>query len=163
MVHQNEMKHDPQKDFDFLIGNWKVHNRKLKERLKGSTEWEEFYATALARKVWDGLANTDEYYAESPSGPIKGMTLRLFNPKTKQWSLYWANAAYGTLDVPVIGEFKNGRGEFHNQELFEGKAIYVRFIWSDITPNSCRWEQAFSTDGGKNWETNWIMNFTRVE
>ena len=155
--------HDPRKDFDFLIGSWEVHNRKLKERLKGSTDWDAFKGSVVVRPIWGGLANVDEYQAETPSGRIQGMTVRLFNPKTKQWSLYWANAAYGTLEVPVIGEFKNGRGEFYDQEFFEGKAIYVRFIWSDITPNSCHWEQAFSADGGKNWETNWIMDFTRSE
>ncbi len=155
--------HDPRKDFDFLIGSWEVHNMKLKERLKGSTDWDAFKGSVVVRAIWGGLANVDEYQAETPSGRIQGMTVRLFNPKTEQWSLYWANAASGTLEVPVIGEFKNGRGEFYDQEFFEGKAIYVRFIWSDITPNSCHWEQAFSADGGKNWETNWTMDFTRTE
>jgi hypothetical protein len=155
------MHHDPQKDFDFLFGTWKVRNKKLKERLKGSNQWEEFEAKAVVKPVWGGLANMDEYEADSPSGKIQGMTLRLFNPKSKQWSLYWANATNGTLDVPVIGEFKNGRGEFYNQEFFEGRTIYVRFIWLPINPDACRWEQAFSSDGGQTWETNWIMNFTR--
>jgi hypothetical protein len=155
--------HDPQKDFDFYFGTWKVRNRKLKERLKGSNEWEEFESRVVARRVWGGKANMDEYEADSPSGHIQGMTVRLYNPKTQQWSLYWANSANGTLDVPLIGSFKDGRGEFYDQEFFEGRSIYVRFVWSDITPKSFRWEQAFSADGGKTWEVNWIMEMTKIE
>jgi hypothetical protein len=154
---------DPQKDFDFFIGKWNVHNRKLKERLKGSTSWDEFDGTVIARPIWDGKANVDEFEADSTTGHIQGMTLRLFDPKSQQWSIYWANSANGTLEKPMIGSFKDGRGEFYDQEFFEGKSIFVRFIWSNITSSSCRWEQAFSDDGGKSWETNWIMDFTRVE
>jgi hypothetical protein len=151
-----------QTDFDFLFGRWKVHNRRLRERLKGSSTWDEFEATVVARPLWGGSANVDEYEAAGPAGPIHGLTLRLFNPRSRQWSIYWANRANGTLDVPMIGSFKNGRGEFYDQEMFEGRSIYVRFIWSDITPASCRWEQAFSEDGGKTWETNWVMDLRRV-
>ena len=154
---------DGQKDFDFLIGTWKVHNRRLRERLKGSTTWDEFEATVVARHLWGGLANVDEYEANGPAGRIQGLTLRVYDPRSRQWSLHWANAANGRLDVPMIGSFENGRGEFYDQELFEGRAIYVRYIWSDITPRSCRWSQAFSADGGKTWETNWVMDFTRVQ
>src|SRR5262245_56712936 len=133
-----ENEHDPQKDFDFFMGTWRVHNKKLQERLKGCTTWVEFPSTVTARPIWEGIANTDEFYApEATSGPMRGMTLRLFNPKSKQWSLYWANSANGTLETPLIGGFENGRGEFYDQEMFEGKSIYVRFIWSRITQNSC--------------------------
>ncbi len=152
---------DPQRDFDFIFGTWKVHNRRLKQRLKGSNSWEEFEARSVARKIWGGAANIDEYEADSPSGRIQGMTLRLYNPKSQQWSIYWANSANGVLDTPMIGGFKDGRGEFYDQEFYEGKSIYVRFIWSNITATSARWEQAFSADGGKTWETNWVMEFTR--
>ena len=150
-----------QTDFDFFIGEWKVHNRRLRNPLQGSDSWYEFDGTSVARHLWGGKANIDEYAADSPSGPIQGMTLRLFDPKSRQWSLYWANSANGTLDKPMTGEFKDGRGEFFDQETFEGRSIYVRYVWSDATPTSCRWEQAFSADGGKTWETNWIMEFTR--
>jgi hypothetical protein len=167
LVAQNQntsmSQHDPQKDFDFLIGTWNVHNRKLRERLKGSTAWDEFEATNVVRPVWGGLANMDEYQGAGPMGEIQGMTLRLFDPKNKQWRLYWANRAQGRLDVPVVGEFKDGRGEFYDQEEYEGRSIYVRYVWSNISENSCRWEQAFSADGGKTWETNWIMDFTRAK
>jgi hypothetical protein len=156
-------EHDPQTDFDFIFGSWKVHNRRLLSPLTGSTTWVEFDGTSVARPVWGGRANMDEFEAESPSGHIQGMSLRLYNPATRQWSIYWANSARGTLDVPVIGGFENGRGEFYDQELFEGRAIYVRYVWSDITERSARWEQAFSPDGGKTWETNWIMDFTRAD
>ncbi len=162
-VGQREERKDPQRDFDFFIGSWKVRNRKLKERLKGCTSWDEFEGTVVARQIWGGRANTDEFEADSPSGHIQGMTLRLFDPKSEQWSLYWANSSNGILEKPMIGGFQNGRGEFYDQEMFEGKSIFVRFLWSDVTPNSCKWEQAFSADGGKTWERNWIMEFTRVE
>jgi hypothetical protein len=155
-------RHDPRTDFDFIIGSWKVHNRRLKQRLKGSDSWEEFEGRVVARKIWGGAANVDEYDAESPSGRIRGMTVRLYNPQSQQWSLYWGNHANGVLDTPMIGGFKDGRGEFYDQEMFEGRSIYVRFIWSNITANTARWEQAFSPDGGKTWETNWIMEFTRI-
>jgi hypothetical protein len=154
--------HDPQTDFDFFIGNWKVRNRKLKQRLKGSDSWEEFEGRIVVRKIWGGAANIDEFDAESPSGRIQGVSLRLYNPKSQQWSIYWANRANGVLDTPMIGGFKDGRGEFYDQEMFEGRSIYVRFIWSNITADSARWEQAFSPDGGKTWETNWVMEFTRA-
>ena len=106
-------------------------------------------------------ANTDEYEGVAPFGPIQGMTLRLFDPASRQWRLYWANSATGILDRPVVGSFRNGRGEFYNEDTHEGRSIYTRYIWSEITESSCRWEQAFSVDGGKSWETNWIMEFTR--
>lgn len=157
------MERDGQTDFDFIIGQWKVHHRRLKQALKGLEDWEEFDGTSSARKVWGGAANVDEIEGDSVTwGRIQGMTVRLYDPKSHQWRIYWANRKWGTLDPPMIGEFKDGRGEFFNQELFEGRGIYVRFIWSGITENACRWEQAFSADGGKTWETNWIMNFTRV-
>jgi len=152
---------NPQSDFDFLFGRWNVHNQRLKERLKGSTTWDEFEGTLVVRPIWDGKANLDEYEADGPVGHIQALTLRLFDPRSRQWSIHWATSATGTLDVPMIGSFQGGRGEFYDQEMFEGRSIYVRFIWSAITPTSCRWEQAFSADGGKTWETNWIMELSR--
>jgi hypothetical protein len=155
---------DGQHDFDFLIGKWKVHNRRLKEPLAGSKEWYEFDAVNTARKVWGGKANMDEFEGDTPTGQhLQGMTVRLYEPKSHQWRLYWANSTRAIIDVPTVGEFKNGRGEFFDEELYNGRSIFVRYVWSDITANSCHWEQAFSTDGGKTWETNWIMNSTRLE
>ncbi len=152
-----------QHDFDFLSGTWKVHNRRLLHPLTGSTTWVEFESTSVTKKLWDGRANMDEYEGDSPSGHIEGLTVRLYNPKSHQWSLYWANQANGTMETPTIGEFKNGRGDFYDQEFFQGRGIYVRYSWLDIRPNSCRWEQAFSADGGNTWETNWVMEMTRVD
>jgi hypothetical protein len=160
-AHKVETPRDGQSDFDFLIGSWRIHNRRLKNPLTGSTSWYEFEGAAVARMIWGGRANIDEYEADTPSGHIQGLTLRLYDPKAKQWSLYWANSAKGTLEKPTIGEFRDGRGEFFDHEPFEGRMIFVRYVWSEITPQSCRWEQAFSADGGKTWETNWIMEMTR--
>jgi hypothetical protein len=155
---------DGRRDFDFFVGRWKIHNRRLRERLKGSTEWEEFEGTTVARTVLGGLGNLDECIMERASGRLEGMTVRLYDPASRQWSLYWAdNVNSGILQTPMIGGFENGRGEFYAQEPFEGQHIFSRFIWSEITATSCRWEQAFSPDGGKTWETNWIMEFVRSE
>lgn len=158
----SENPRDPQHDFDFLFGDWEVHNRRLKARLCGCTEWIEFEGTSRVRPLWGGAAQIDEYQGEAPTGRIDGLTLRLYNPAARQWSMNWSNRAAGTLDTPMVGEFKDGRGEFYGQEIFEGRSIYVRFSWSGITPTSARWEQAFSDDGGKAWETNWVMTFTRI-
>jgi hypothetical protein len=153
---------DPQRDFDFLFGRWRVSNRRLKERLKGSTDWEEFETTSVAWPVWGGAANMDVVEGTTPSGPLRGMTLRLFDPRSRQWRVYWANATTSILEQPMIGGFRDGRGEFYDQELFEGRAVFVRYVWSEISARSCRWEQAFSDDGGTSWETNWTMEFTRT-
>lgn len=155
---------DGQHNFDFLIGKWKIHNRRLTKPLSGSREWQEFEGASVARQIWDGRANMDEFQADSPAGHIEGMTVRLYNPRSHQWSLYWATSKNGMFALPpTVGEFKNGRGEFFDDEEFSGRPIRVRYLWSGIAPDSCRWEQAFSVDGGKIWETNWIMTLTRVK
>jgi hypothetical protein len=157
-----ESENDGRNDFDFLIGIWKVHHRRLVERLKGSTEWEEFEGDTVARKILNNIGNIDENTLRRKTGSVHAMSLRLFNPESKEWSIYWATDMTGILDVPMIGGFKDGRGEFYSQEVFEGHHIYNRFIWSKVTNISCQWEQAFSEDGGQTWETNWIMEFERV-
>lgn len=154
---------DGARDFDFFMGSWNIRNRRLRNPLTGSTSWYEFEGTVVARPVWGGAANVDEYEGMAPSGPIHGMTVRLYDPQSHQWRLYWANRTKGFLEPPMAGSFENGRGEFFDQETFEGRAIFVRYVWSDITPTSCRWEQAFSADGGKTWEANWTMELTRVK
>lgn len=153
---------DGQHDFDFEFGKWKCHNRRLLHPLTGSNEWVEFDATITAQPIWNGRANMDELEADTPSGHIEGMTVRLYNPKTHQWSIYWATQKNGEFSLPpTVGSFKNGRGEFYDQEDFNGKHITVRYLWTVPTPDTARWEQAFSTDGGKTWETNWTMQGTR--
>ena len=154
--------HDGRADSDFLIGSWKGHNRRLKERLKGCNEWEEFGSSLTVRKVLGGAGNMDEATMHRESGAPHGLTLRLYDPQARQWRIYWASNLTAALDVPVVGSFKDGRGEFHDQELFEGRAIFCRFVWIVVSQNSCRWEQAFSEDGGKTWETNWTMDYTRT-
>jgi hypothetical protein len=149
-------------DFDFHIGTWKTHLKRRLHPLTGSNTWVEYEGTTVVRKVWGGRANLVELTADGPAGHFEGLNLRLYNPKSHQWSLNFANANDGTLAQPTIGEFKNDRGEFYDQETLNGRAILVRFVISDITPNSCRFEQSFSGDGGKTWEVNWIATDTRV-
>jgi hypothetical protein len=153
--------HDGQHDFDFEIGTWKTHVRRLQHPLSGSSTWVEYDGTSVVRKVLDGRANLVELRVEGAAGRIDGISLRLYNPQSRQWSLNFSNIAAGTLNQPTIGEFRNGRGEFYDQETLDGRAILVRFVISDITKDSCRFEQAFSADGGKTWELNWIATDTR--
>src|SRR3979411_176335 len=151
-----------QHDFDFEIGTWKTHLRRLVHPLTGSTKWVELDGTTVVRKVWNGRANLLELEADGAQGHFEGLNLRLYNPQSHQWSLNFANNNDGTLSQPTVGEFKNGRGEFYDQETLNGRAIFVLFVISDITASSCRFEQAFSDDGGKTWEVNWIATDTRV-
>jgi hypothetical protein len=153
---------DGQHDFDFEIGTWQTHLSRLLHPLTGSKTWVEYKGTTVVRKVWNGGANLVELEVDGPAGHIEALSLRLYNPQSHQWSLNFSNRSGGTMSPPTIGEFKNGRGEFFAQETLNGRAILVRFVMSDITPTSCHFEQAFSDDGGKTWETNWIATDTRV-
>jgi len=152
-----------QHDFDFEIGTWKTHLRRLLRPLTGSTTWVEYEGTTVVRKVWNGRANLVELKVAGPAGQFEGLSLRLYNPQARQWSLNFANINDGTLATPSIGEFKDGRGEFYNQETYNGRAILVRFVITKVTQDSYRFEQAFSDDGGKTWEVNWIATDTRVK
>jgi hypothetical protein len=158
-VQQRDGSHD----FDFEIGNWKTHISRLQHPLTGSTTWIQYDGTSVVRKIWSGRANMVELEVDGPAGHIEGLSLRLYDPESHQWSLNFANSRTGTMSVPTIGEFKNGRGEFYDQEPFNGRTILVRNVWSDMTPNSCHFEQSFSDDGGKTWEANWIAVDTRVK
>jgi hypothetical protein len=154
--------HDGQHDFDFEFGSWKVQLKRLLHPLAGSNSWVELDGTSTVRKVWDGRANLGELDVTNGDGHIEGLSLRLYNPQTHEWSIYWANRRDGNLGMPpMTGQFRNGRGEFFDQELFNGASIQARFIFSDVSPTSFRLEQAFSADGGKTWEPNWIANFSR--
>lgn len=156
-------RRDGRHDFDFAIGTWKTQLKRLVRPLTGSTTWVELDGTTVVRKVWDGRANLAELKIDTADGPIHVLSLRLYNPQARQWSLNAANSSTGTLSVPTVGEFKGGRGEFYDQEIFEGRTILVRNVWSEITADSCRFEQSFSDDGGKTWEVNWIAVDTRVK
>jgi hypothetical protein len=146
--------------FDFLHGRWNVANRKLVRRLVASSEWEEFPGTAVCRSHFDGAANVDQI--DFPTLGFSGMTLRLFDPERQEWSLYWASSRDGLLQPPVIGRFVNGLGDFYGDDTEDGQPIRVHYLWSEITPQSARWQQAFSLND-ESWETNWIMDFTRAE
>jgi hypothetical protein len=150
---------DGARAFDFLHGSWNVANYKLVRRLAGSSDWDEFPGTAVCRGFFDGAANIDQI--DFPTLGFTGITLRLFDPAREQWSLYWANSRDGLLQPPVVGRFANGRGDFYGDDTNDGRPIRVHYLWSEITPQSARWQQAFSLDG-ESWETNWIMQFTRA-
>jgi len=152
---------DGQHDFDFEFGSWKTHIRRLLHPLTGSDAWVDLDGISVVRKVWDGRANLGELQVGNSTTHLEGLSLRVYNPESRQWSIYWANSSDGRLGAPMIGRFENGRGEFFDQELFQGAAIYVRFIFSDIAPTSFRLEQSFSGDGGNTWEPNWIATFAR--
>jgi hypothetical protein len=149
------------RDFDFLFGDWNVHNERLTARLVGSTDWETFEATNHCRSILGGVGNTDEFIT-SWNGGFRGATLRLFDLGRKQWSIYWASNRTGVLEPPVVGSFENGLGTFFGRDSHQGTEVLVRFLWSDITAATALWQQAFSTDDGRTWETNWRMHFTRV-
>jgi hypothetical protein len=154
---------DGQHDFDFEIGTWKTQLRRLQRPLTGSKTWVEYEGTSVVRKVLNGRANLVELKVDGPAGHLEGLSLRLYNPLSRQWSLNFANINDGTLSQPTIGEFKDERGEFYSQETYNGRAILVRFVITRISQDSCRFEQSFSDDGGKTWEVNWIAVDTRMK
>jgi hypothetical protein len=154
---------DGARDFDFEIGNWKTHVARLRHPLSGDTVWLEYDGTSVVKPVWGGRANTVELEVEGPGGRhIQGLSLRLYNPQSRQWSINYVNAASGTMGVPTVGAFTNGRGEFFDWEAYDGRMILVRNVWKDITPTSCRFEQSYSDDGGRTWELNWVATDTRL-
>ena len=152
---------DGRHDFDQLLGKWKYHLKRRMNPLTGSNTWVEFDGTGACYKVWDG-SQLDTIEVDGPTGHISGLTLRVYNPQSHQWRLYWANKTIGVLDPPQVGEFKNGRGEFFAQDTINGKTILIRFEWTNLTTTP-HFEQSFSDDGGKTWEVNWITDQTRVQ
>ena len=146
-----------QNDFDFYEGKWNIHNRKLKGRLNNCTEWLEFEASGEMHKILNGLGNTDNFLTSFDGRPFEGMTLRLFNPVTKLWSIYWADSNIGVLDTPVVGSFENSIGTFYTKDVFNGKNIIVMFQWDKTDVDKPVWSQAFSQDNGNTWEWNWYM------
>jgi hypothetical protein len=148
-------------DFDFLAGSWHVANRRLVRRHVGSDDWDEFPGSTVAHSFFDGAGSFDEI--TFPTKGFAGSTVRIYDAANGTWSIYWMNSSRGVLELPpVVGRFVDGVGTFLADDVDEGRPIRCRFVWSAITPTSCRWEQAFSTDGGGSWETNWIMDFTRT-
>ena len=152
---------DGRHDFDFYHGRWLVQNERLKERLTGCNEWERFSATQHCQPILGGIGNIDDFVTEW-SGGFRGMTLRLFDLRTRQWSIYWASNRDGVLEPPVVGRFENGIGTFYGRDQHKGQPVLVRFRWHEITADRAHWEQAFSSDDGQQWETNWHMHMTRL-
>jgi len=146
-------------DFDFLVGKWKMHHRRLNKRLENCKDWTEFESTDSNYKILSGAADMDTYYTTEMPGlegkPFEGITLRLFNPKTKLWSLYWVASNVGVLNPPVVGSFENNVGHFFTKDVYNGKNIIVVFRWDARDKNFPVWSQAFSPDNGKTWEWNW--------
>lgn len=157
-----EAARDGQHDFDFEFGTWRTHLKRLVHPLTGSTTWVECDGTTVVRKVWGGKANIVELEADCPSGHMELASWRLYNPEAHEWNLNVSSVKQGTISTPNVGDFKNGRGEFYGGDTLNGRAILDRFVISDITPNSCHFEQAFSEDGGKTWEVNWVATDTRI-
>ena len=153
---------DGQRDFDFELGSWKIHLKRRLHPLTGSNTWVEFDGTSVTRKIWDGRAQIEEFETDGAGGHIEGLTLRTYNPQAHEWNLYWANSKKGLLEVPQVGRFRDGIGEFYANDTLDGKPILVRFIWSKTDTDMPHFEQSFSTDGGKTWEVNWITDQTRV-
>nr|WSY50344.1 hypothetical protein OG999_09505 [Streptomyces sp. NBC_00886] len=148
-------------DFDFLHGEWEVANRRLTDFFRPGSDWEEFEGTSRCWPLFDSAANVDEI--DMPYLGSKGLTLRLFDRETEQWSLNWSSSRSGKLFPPVTGRFEGGRGEFYGNDTHDGKDVRVRFVWSGVSATGARWEQAFSVDAGETWVTNWTMDFTRPE
>jgi hypothetical protein len=150
-----------EKDFDFFEGKWNLHNKKLKSRLNNCTEWIEFDSTQEMYRILNGIGNIDNFLTTFNGEPFEGMTVRLFNPKTKLWSIYWADSNTGVLDPPVVGSFENKIGHFFTKDIFEGKEIIMVFRWDVRDPSNPIWSQACSTDQGNNWEWNWYMYMSK--
>lgn len=148
--------------FDFLVGRWSVRHRKLKKRLAGSHDWFEFPGTLEVAPILSGLGNFDRNDLEDPNGPYEAHSLRLYNPGSDHWSVWWLDGRAPSVDAPVIGRFAGNRGTFYSEESFDGRPIRVRTTYEPVSRMSAEWTQAFSADGGRNWETNWIMEFMRA-
>jgi len=151
-------------DFDFLVGTWRVSHRQLKRRLAGETEWISFDGSSTLRKILGGLGNIDENEVRKPDVTYIGVTLRLYDPAKRSWSIYWmdSRSPSGDIGIALVGSFENGIGTFFSDETFEGKPIKVRYIWNATNPDRPHWQQAFSPDAGKTWEVNWVCEFTRA-
>jgi len=154
-------------DFDFLVGKWKMHNRRLNKRLEGNNEWKEFDSYDENSKILSGTADADTYSTTEMPGMegkrFEGLTLRLFNPKIRLWSLYWVASNVGALDPPVVGSFENGVGHFFARDTFKGKPIIMMFRWDARNKDRPIWSQAFSPDNGKTWEWNWYNVSERIK
>jgi hypothetical protein len=161
---QEAAQRDGQRDFDFLVGSWKIHLKRLVQPEHGAKQWVDLDGTVVCRQIFDGRAEVEEFNVESHDRKmrIQGLATRFYNPKSQQWSIWWANAKDGAMSPPpVIGEFKDGRGEFYDQDVVDGRVVYLRFVWTATTTKSPHFEQSISADGGKSWQVNWVTDQTK--
>jgi hypothetical protein len=150
-------------DFDFVLGDWRVRHRRLKQRLAACTEWIEFDGEMSTRAVLGGFGNVEDNLLHFPEGEFRAIALRAFDPATSQWRIWWIDGRFpDRIDVPVVGGFKDGVGTFYADDTVDGRPIRIRFLWSRRDADTLRWEQAFSDDAGGRWETNWTMDFHRA-
>lgn len=149
-------------DFDFKVGAWKTHIRRLRAPLTQSKDWTELDGSVVVRAVWGGKALLEEIDAQGPGAHFEALTLFLYNPAARQWGMHFSNVRSGRIGSAAIGEFKDGRGVFYDRDTLDGRAILVRIVWSDIHRDSHRFEQSFSEDGGATWEPNFVAELTRV-
>lgn len=166
LASENETAVDPlpaaARGFDFLHGRWTVRHRRLAQRLAGSTDWHEFPGTLAVRPILHGLGNVDENVLDAPDGRYLATSLRVFDRASATWSVYWIDGRTSGIDKPVVGRFRGPVGRFYNDDHFGGRPIRVRFTYRDLGPARAAWEQAFSLDHGRSWETNWTMDFLRI-
>jgi hypothetical protein len=156
--------HDGAHDFDFNFGKWHTHIKRLTKPLSGSADFVELDGTVTVSKIWDGRGQIEDFEVDGPKGHIQGMTLFLYNPKAQQWSQIWVNSSDGVLNTPMVGGFKDGRGELIAQETLEdGRTVLVRGVWSEFKPDSHRFQEDYSADGGKSWETVFDAHLNRVK
>jgi hypothetical protein len=153
---------DGRRDFDFLMGTWTVHHRRLRRRLSADRVWEEFGGTCAALPVLGGAGNVDDNVLHLPGGSYRALSIRAFDACRRQWSIWWLDAREAAIGQPVHGRFEDGVGTFLGDDVWQDRPVRVRFLWSGITDQSARWEQAFSADGGATYETNWVMDFRRA-
>jgi len=161
---QEAAVHDGQREFDFLVGSWKIHLKRLVQPNNGPKEWVDLDGTVVCRQVFDGRAEVEEFNVESSDKKmhLEGLATRFYNPDSHQWSIWWANAKDGAMyPPPVVGEFKNGRGEFYDQEVVNGRVAFTRYVWTATATKSPHFEQSISTDGGKTWELWWVTDQTK--
>lgn len=154
---------DGARDFDFLFGGrWRIDNHRLVGRLQGSTTWEDFTALGVCEPLAGGIGNVDTFTTDHWPG-FAGATLRFYDPKRQEWSLYWVDNRTGVLQPPVVGRWDGaGTGVFDGDDVLDGRPIRVRFLWKKHSDDHATWAQAFSGDGGRSWETNWTMDLRRI-
>ncbi len=150
-------------DFDFNVGVWRTHIKRVLEPLSGSDKSVELNGTVTVRNVWDGRAQIEKIEADGPQTRLEGTTLFLYNPTAHQWSQTFASSKTGILELPLIGAFQNGRGELFCQDTVDGRSVLVRGVWSDIAADSHHFEISYSDDGGKSWVPAFIANLTRIK